>query len=131
MGGPTNHPIGDGDPSAWFRQQEKRTLREERRPRVTAASDILGPGFAPRAVQVNDWNAEEATFNGFFYSEAGAIHTPGAGVWIGLVIATPTGHGLQQVWSHAVGGDTPPTRWTRSFHTHTGETTTYSAWSSG
>ena len=28
----------------WMREQEKRVLHEERRPMVTTASDLLGPG---------------------------------------------------------------------------------------
>lgn len=126
MGGPTNHPIVT-TAEGWFRSQEKRTLREERRPRVTHASDLLGPGIAPRAVQVQDWNSEETTFNGFFYSEPGALHSPDPAYdWIGQVIATPTGHGLQQVWQHSPTG--PATQYVRTFHTHSLETPIYSAW---
>lgn len=126
MGGATNHPVVT-TAEGWFRAQEKRTLHEERRPRITHARDLMGPGLAPQAVEVRDWNAEETTFNGFFYSEPGALHSPDPTAdWIGMVIATPTGHGLQHVWKHSDSG--LPTHYVRTFHTHILETPIYSSW---
>jgi hypothetical protein len=61
--------------TAWGHTQ-KRIMRQERRPAVTNATQILGPGAAPFAVLLNDWNEEAATFVGVFYSEPGAINTP-------------------------------------------------------
>lgn len=103
MGTPKDwpHSIDMGD---WMRQQEKRTMREERRPHVTKASDIMGPGIAPRAVVITDWNSETArSFNGFFYSAIGADNSPDdTKAWLGLTLST--GDHIQQVaWSHGVG----------------------------
>lgn len=59
-----------------FHQQQKRMMRQERRPTVTDATQLLGPGAGPFAVQVEDWNDEAATFVGVFYSEPGAFNQP-------------------------------------------------------
>lgn len=126
-GTPTNWSVVD-NAEDWFRQQEKRGMHEARRPRVTSASDLLGPGFAPFAVPLLDWNAPETNFNGFFFSEPGAANSPdNTKTWIGLVIVTPTGHGLQQVWSHDTSGSAP-LHYVRTSHTHVLEMTSYSAW---
>lgn len=87
--------------SDWMRQKEKETAHSERRPQVRHAADIMGPGIAPRAVEIRDWNAEETSFNGFFYSLPGSINSPNdAESWAGQVIADPEGYGVQMVWNH-------------------------------
>ena len=57
----------------WMRDIEKRILNEERRPIIRAASDLMGPGAGPYAIETLDWNADETTFNGWFYSRPGAL----------------------------------------------------------
>lgn len=99
-GVPTNWRIIDnaGD---WMRQHEKRAMHEARRPKVTHAADLMGPGLAPYAVEVKDWNAEETEFNGFFFSAPNALHSPDATMWwMGTSIAQVEGFGLQQVWDY-------------------------------
>lgn len=115
----------------WVTDQNKRTAHEARRPQIRRASDLLGPGFGPHAILLTDWNSEEATFNGFFYSDPGALHAPdGTNIFLGLVIGSPTGHGIQQAFSHPALGGPPMTRWVRSFHTHGTETPLFSTWAS-
>lgn len=60
----------------WMRDIEKRILNEERRPSIRSASDLMGPGAGPYAILTVDWNADETTFNGWFYSEPGAQNSP-------------------------------------------------------
>lgn len=64
------------DFTMWVQQTDKRMMRQERRPAITNATQILGPGAGPFAVLLNDWNEEGATFNGTFYSEPGAVNAP-------------------------------------------------------
>lgn len=81
-----------------FRDQGREITQLQRRNRTPRARDILGPGIAARAVQLLDWNAEETTFNGIFYSLAGAQNSPDpAAAWIGQVLATPDGSGVMHV----------------------------------
>lgn len=114
MVSPTNHPVVQ-DMDGWMRRQEKTVLREQRRPRVTNAADIMGPGIAPRAVEINDWSGEETEFNGFFYSQPGALHSPGASDWwLGWSLTQIEGFGIQQVWDYR-GTTSPVVTYTRRF----------------
>jgi hypothetical protein len=125
MGTPKNHPV-NVTMNDWMRSQEKRVMHEERRPRVTTAADILGPGFGPTATPLLDWNAEEARFNGFFYSEGDATNAPhdDAMLWMGTVISTGH-HAIQVVYSH---GDGPIEQWMRSVHIHENNLPSFTAW---
>lgn len=128
MSVPRNHPEPESM-GEWMNQRVKREMHEARRPVIRRASDLLGPGFGPYAIEVRDWNSEETTFNGFYFSEPGALHSPDFDlIWLGLCIGTPIGHGVQQLFSHAISGDVPPERYIRSFHTHGTETPIFSAW---
>lgn len=120
-----NQPTNAGD---YFRQIDKQMDRQERRPSLRQASDILGPGFGPYAQQVVDWNSDTAAFTGFFYSEPGAVNSPDALVWhIGQVISIPGGFGIQRVWQfHET--DWPLPIWERRFNNFSGSGRTYSAW---
>ena len=100
MGGPSNQP-DDGTMDNWMRRQEKRVLREERRPRITSATDLMGPGLGPRAVEIQDWSGEETEFNGYYYSRPGALHSPNnTKWWMGQSIAQVEGWGIQTVWDY-------------------------------
>jgi hypothetical protein len=126
MGGASNQRIVIGAED-WMRQQEKRTLREQRRPQVHKASDLLGPGFAPQAVAIDDWNDDATLFNGFFYTAPGALNTPDdTKWWIGQTIAMPGGFGIQTVWDMR-GTSSPPTNRSRRFTSFTGERV-FSTW---
>lgn len=93
MTSPTNWPIPT-DADTYFRHNEKRVLHEQRRPTAGNGSSVLGPGFAPYASQIDDWNADEVSFNGYFWSAADAANAPPVGdlpdftLWSGQVIAT-------------------------------------------
>jgi hypothetical protein len=101
-------------------------MHEERRPRVSRASDILGPGFAPQAVQVLDWNSTNLLYNGFFYSEPGAANAPEPDVhFLGINIATVDGHGIQVVWSHHEG---VTRNYTREMHAHSNSIPAWAPW---
>lgn len=116
----------------WMRSMEKRVLNEERRPLIRSAADLLGPGFAPYAVQVTDWDGDEAVFNGMFYSTAGlSINSPDNGSdWIGMVLAEADGFGIQRVMEHRSDNAETPIReyMRRFFDPGGGGTRAYSAW---
>lgn len=110
----------------WFGNQEKRMMHEERRPRVHKASDLLGPGIAPNAVRINDWNGEETFFNGFYYSGPGSMHSPDDSQWwIGESLSELDGYGIQKVWNYRLGGQ--PTLMVRTF-TLQADTRLFSPW---
>lgn len=84
----------------WMRNVERQVLSGARRPTPVDLSDAVGPGISGRAVQLFDWNVLEATYNGYFWSDAQAFHSPDPDVvWTGQVIARDNGGGLQQVWN--------------------------------
>lgn len=100
----------------WMRSQEKRLLHEERRPQVRAASDILGPGIAPYCIRLEDWNADETLFNGFWYSEPGAFNSPNnTRYWIGTSLTIEGGWGIQRVSEYF--GTTTDVLWPRPVYT--------------
>lgn len=99
----------------WFRNIEKRSMQQDARPMVRDASDLLGPLFGPFAVPVQDWSGDEAAFNGIAYSEPGAINSPDdTKYWIGRVMATADGYGIQQVRQFR-GGPQPTAEYIREF----------------
>lgn len=115
----------------YFRQNEKRLLHEERRPRITSASDLLGPGAGPHAVQIQDWNMDEATFNGLFFSAANrVINSPdNAAYWMGQTMGTEDGYGLQTLFEYRTAGiNDPIRRFVRRFATPGGSIRLYSDW---
>lgn len=127
MTSPNNWPQPDQDPELYFRHQEKRILSEQRRPIVRKAADILGPGFAPYATQIDDWNADAAAFNGYFWSVGNADNAPediGAGeTWLGWSISQGQ-TGVQRVYNPAVLDG-----WTRSWEVMSG-VRVYGNWAS-
>jgi hypothetical protein len=127
-----------------WNQSQKRMMRQERRPAVTSASQILGPGAAPFAVQLEDWNEEGATFTGVFYSEPNAANSPdeegglpGDYYWMGETFGYTNEDGerwgYQRVTRIRVATDTagaPPSGWVeyrRRFFAQ-GEQVAYTLW---
>jgi len=120
------------DAQDWMREVEKRILHEERRPSIRTASDLMGPGISPYSVLINDWNAAETAFNGFFHTDPGALHTPdNTRYWMGTSHGTPEGYGLQRVTEYQ-GGRTdatwPRLTYLRKFFTPPGAQRQFSAW---
>lgn len=73
---------------------------QQRRASPVSASDLLGPGAASKAIQIGDWNDPLILFNGNYFSEPGALHSPDGLVrWTGSTIAKANGSGMQQVWN--------------------------------
>jgi len=112
----------------WMRQQEKRIMHEERRPRISKASDLLGPGIASYTVEVQDWSQETTHFNGMFHSLPGAANTPEEGVaFLGFTLMSQGGEGQQTVWSHDATDSGPVRTYTRTMRTG-GTTPEFSGW---
>lgn len=111
-----------------MRDQEKRTIRQERRPQIYSATDILGEGFGPTATQLLDWNDDVAILNGYFWSPVGSINSPDAdSEWAGIVIAEDESvFGVQIIWS--VRESDPPREYRRRFSSPSGSTRTYTPW---
>jgi hypothetical protein len=125
MGGQNNWTI-DINANDWMRSMEKRVLHNDRRPSIRAASDLLGPGFAPYAVQTNDWNSEAACRQGYWWSTVGVINSPDNGKeWLGTVIVTPDGFGIQEVSEQS--WYPPPATYVRTFWM-AGGIRNFSAW---
>lgn len=127
----------------WMRDMEKRVLHEERRPLVRSASDLLGPGLAPTAVQLLDWNDPATAFNGFFWTAPGAINSPdGNKSWMGFSVCNAIGDGYQMVYqytgwtypyvvSNALFNDpnnSSPPQYFRTFNTPPGLQRSYGPW---
>lgn len=112
-----------------FKAQEKRLTQEERRPRITKASDLMGPALGPYAVTITDLNSDAAAFNGMWFAPVGAIQSPdGAVAWMGYTTATPDGGGTQVAWTFA-SDDAPHLGMMRGFeYAITGGTRFYSDW---
>jgi hypothetical protein len=122
-----------------FRDQltetNRRLTRQEGRRQIGHASDLMGPGLAPQAVLVTDWNDETMAFNGLYYSEAGSLNSPNdTQRWIGQNIVDPLGHGIQRVALYVDNivdlGTWTPALWVRAFVTPDGTTRVFSAWTS-
>lgn len=114
-----------------MRSMQKRIGALQRRPAVSTAQSLLGPGFAPHAVEIVDWNSDEAAYNGFFYSSTEALNSPDETYgWIGQTIATQK-YGIQVIRSiHDASGvvDTTLTK-QRGFFAPGGSTPRlYQAW---
>lgn len=66
------------DAQDYLGQQKKKIETEQRRPVMRRASDLVGPGIAPGAVMVTDWNDKLATYNGYYSSGNASGIYPGA-----------------------------------------------------
>lgn len=113
---------------SYVQDTERRLNELGRRTRLPNAKQILGPGIAPWAVQVFDWNDERTLYNGIWYSEVGALNTPDDDFrWIGTTYATQDGRGVQIVRSMGV-SVTGVDEYVRRFWTAAGATPTYGPW---
>lgn len=118
-----NRPVVGADD--WMRSVEKRVGAEERRPRIVKASDLLGPGFGPYAVELADWNSSTARLNGLWVSSDAANAPTDTGVYAGLTVCAQEGHGMQLAASHD--GD-QAVLYARQVHTHEAQAPSYSVW---
>jgi len=104
-------------------RQVDQVMRRQRPPR---ASQILGPGIAPNAVRVVDWNGDETLFNGFYYSDVDAVNSPdGTKRWMGTNEVTTAYDGIQTV---AEMGVAVPVEWRRTFTADAAGVRTFTAW---
>lgn len=127
MTNPSNWAIAT-NAQEYLRGQEKRLGSEERRPIVRKASDILGPGFGPYAIETFDWNSIETAFNGFWFSQAGAANAPDAiHDWVGHTIGRVEGAGIQVANTYRA-VDWPTTTARRAFDTLSGGGRQYTDW---
>jgi hypothetical protein len=94
----------------YLSQQNRRIGQEERRPSISKASDLLGPGIAPFAVTTDDLDGDIAAFNGLWLIEPGALGGPDdTKYWIGQTIADQFTGGWQMFSTFkptdAIGGE--------------------------
>lgn len=111
-------------------QSERRLAKVERRVNIRTAADILGPGYGPYAVEVGDFNAENARFSGVFFANPGAANTPDEDkLWVMRTLSTSEGVGVQVAYTaRAVDGGF--SQWSRSFYRLPGSIE-YTAWTEG
>ncbi len=84
------------DAGGYLRREAKRAMQQARRPSFRGVKEELGPGISPRATQTLDWNSEECTYNGYFYSVQGALSSPDPSArWLGEVWAQDDFNGVQ------------------------------------
>lgn len=120
----------------WMRETNRRLTAMEKRPPVTSALDLLGPGIDSTSALVADWNDDTTIYNGMYYSEVGAQNAPdGVHRWVGLTITEATGSGYQLLAIIPATTDSSGTlaAWThtrkhRVFNTPTASTRVYSPW---
>jgi hypothetical protein len=117
----------------WLNDANRRMAAQDRRRGVSTAADLLGPGIAPQATLVADWNDEVFAFNGFYYSQPGALHSPdNTKAWIGYSVTDADGSGIQQVWTYVTAatdlGSWTPAKRARAFVTPDGTTRVFSTW---
>lgn len=125
IGGQNNWAI-DIDANDWMRGLEKRVLHEERRPSIRSAADLLGPGYAPYAVETSNWNSDSAARNGLWWSAANSLNSPNAAkAWMGQTISNSDGTGYQ-ILTEQTGG-VPGAAQVRTFRTQ-GGIRVYTAW---
>lgn len=131
MSGQTQNWTIPTDARAVMQATEKRLATEERRPRITKASDLLGPGLAPYAVENANLDGEVAAFNGFWYVPVGALGSPDDTLnWMAQTIATAGGGGVQVAWTYQ-NADAPHQTVMRGFEWGPGLVTRfYSNWQS-
>lgn len=107
----------------WVGSVEKRIMHSERRPTIRTAAEILGPGIAPFAIEILDWDDDATAFNGFWFSQPGAINSPdptNAKWYMGWSEGTEDGFGLQTATEFRdIPGDvwpSPAATWSRRFY---------------
>lgn len=84
------------DASDYFGHQKKRVELEQRRPVVSRASDLVGPGIGESAIRITDFNELLATFNGYYSSAPGAYNAPtDSEAFIGTTVSDPVLGGRQ------------------------------------
>lgn len=109
-----------------FRSIQSEQRQQARRPVPQSASDLLGPGFAPFAVKVVDWNSALAVRQGLFFSEADADNAPVAKTLYGHTVAIEAGEGIQVVRTFDLA---QPVVWSRSFHSPIDGLVEFGSWS--
>lgn len=117
---PTSHNM-----DSWMRDVERRQNSVERRASIRSASQILGPGFGPKASAVTDWNSSMVVFNGYYYSEIGSLNSPSSSLpWVCHSVVDPQGNG----WQHIISRDSTGLNYRRFIHTPLGGATIFGAW---
>lgn len=114
----------------WMREMEKRMLREERRPLIHTAADILGPGIAPYTAEIQDWSGSASQLNGFYFSRPGSINSPDdTEYWIGQTQGTTDGAGYELVHQFdPITGNITGEEYIRYFYTPVGGQPIYTDW---
>lgn len=121
---PTNRPQPQNF-SDWMRDSERRMAQVERHGQIRSAKQLLGPGFGPYAMELQDWNSPDAIFTGQFFSRPGGLNSPDtAEWWVGETLSVPEGHGVQFATRIVTGASET---FSRRFSSLTG-TVTFESW---
>lgn len=115
----------------WMRGMERRISALERRGGIASPRALLGNGIGPMATRTVDWNSNDTLLNGWYFSDALSINSPNPTyAWLGMVIASYPGHGLQVVWSHNLAAPSAVLNYVRQYHRHASENVAeFTAWS--
>jgi hypothetical protein len=84
----------------YTQERQKKLDVADRRPGLSRASDLVGPGIAALAVRITDFNDLLATYNGYFSAAVGAPGAPNnTHAFIGFTVSDAELGGLQNFTS--------------------------------
>lgn len=85
------------DAEDYFGHQNKKLSLADRRPVIRRASDLVGPGIAPHATPISDFNDALVTFNGYYATQdlTSTNGPPGGGRFVGYVVSDAVMGGYQ------------------------------------
>lgn len=117
------------DSKGYFREQKKTLDMEQRRPRVTKASDLLGPALGPFAIEIDNLDGDLGAFNGMWVAAPGTLESPDEDLWFaGYTIASEINGGYQYATTY-LPTDAPHRAYERGWRVVPGTgTRAYSDW---
>lgn len=83
----------------YFAGQKKRGAIDARRPNISKAADLVGPGIDKHAIRLTNFNDPLATYNGYFAATGDAAESPDGDAdsrWVGIVVSDAEFGGWQE-----------------------------------